>query len=100
MHPSDGLFGGWEVVYAVGVLECLSCFLGGAPWLPPSFVLDEWDAVTTLCITGADEEGFALVGDEYVSVFVHSDAGLGKDRNGPIVAGFTYAHEGLWEIGK
>jgi hypothetical protein len=63
-------------------------------------VLGEWDAVTSLSVAGTDEKGFALASDEHVSVSVHSDAGLGEDCNGPIVTGFTYAHERLWEIGK
>jgi hypothetical protein len=93
MHPSDGLFGGWEVVYAVGMAECLSSLFGGVPRLPPSLVLGEWDAVTSMCIAGADEEGFALASDEHVGVFVYRDPGLSEDGNGPIITCFAYAHE-------
>jgi hypothetical protein len=28
MHPSDGLFSGWEVIYTVGLLQGMACFFG------------------------------------------------------------------------
>jgi hypothetical protein len=92
MHPSDGLFGGWEVVYAVGLAEDVSCLLGWVSRLPSSFVLGEWDAVASMCVAVANKEGFALASDEHVGVFVDGDTGLSEDGDGAIIAGFTNAH--------
>jgi hypothetical protein len=93
VYPSDGLFGGWEVVYTVGVAEGLSCLLGRVPRLPSSFVLGEWDAVASMCVAGANEEGFTLASDEHVGVFVDGDTGLSEDGDGAVITGFTNAHE-------
>ena len=56
------------------------------------------DAVASVFVTGANEEGLAMASDENVGVFMDSYTGLSEDGDGAIVTGFAHTHEGLWEV--
>ena len=100
MHPFDGLFGGRQVVDTVGLSQGVSCFLGWVPRLPVPFVLHKRDSVSSMPVTGANEEGLTSASDEYVCVFMYGDPCLGEYGNVAVVTCFADAHEGLWEIVK
>ncbi len=98
MHPLDCLFGGREIVHAVGMSKGVACFLRWGLRLPIAFLLDEWDLVPTVFVACSNEEGFTLASDEYVLFFVDGDAGLRENGNGAIIASFADTHEGMWEV--
>ena len=66
--------------------------------MPVSFVLCKRDAVASMFVMGANEEGLATTSDENVGVFMDGYTGLSEDGEGAVVTGFAHAHEGLWEV--
>jgi len=98
VHPLHCLFGGREIVYAVGMAKGVACLLRCGPRLPIAFVLYEWDLVPTVFAACFNEEGFTLASDEYILFFVDGDAGPGEDGNDAIIASFADTHEGMWEV--
>ena len=85
VHPFDSLFDGWQIIDAVGLAKCLASFLGGFARLPLSLLLDEWDAISTIVVPNADEDGFAVACDEYVLLFVNRHTIFGENRDCAVV---------------
>ena len=72
------MLGGWKIVDAVGLSWYLSGLLGRLAWLPLTTLLDQWDAVSSICISLANQYRLTSAGDEYVLLFVHCDPSLVK----------------------
>ena len=65
-----------------------------------SLVLDEGDAIPTMCISCSNEERRTLASDGDVLFGMHQHTILCEDRDGAIITCFTDAHEGLGEVWK
>ena len=74
-------------------MEGVLCFFGWVPLLPVSLVLCERDAVASMCVAGANEEGLTTASDENVGVFMDGYTCLSEDGDGAIITGFAHAHE-------
>ncbi len=88
MHPFDGLFGRWEIVDAVGLLEYFPCLFGWTPRLPLSPLLHQRYLVSSMTISNSDEDGFAFACNEDVFFFeyivgclAHTHHELGESWN-------------------
>ena len=100
MYPFDGLFGGWQVIHAVGLSQHLFGSLGWCAWLLLSSLLDQWYAVATSFISCPNEGWLTFARNEYVLVIMYGGAVLSKDRYGSGIRCFAHAHEQVWEVLK
>ena len=55
-------------------------------------MLSEGNAVSSVFVADANEDGLTLAGDEHVLLSVYGDAFFGEDRNCSIIGDFAYAH--------
>ena len=57
------------------------------------FLLDEGNAVMSMTITDADEDGVIAAGDKYILFIMDSDAVFGENGDFAIIGSFANTHE-------
>ena len=93
VHPIDCFLCGWQVVYAINLLEIIIEFLRCLARLPLSARLGQWYAIPAVFILFIDEDRFSLARYEYVLLFVYRDALLGEYRHNATVGCLVNAHQ-------
>ncbi len=92
MHPFPGLLNGWKIIHAVGLSECLFCFLRWFPRLPLTMMLGQWYAISAMLVVHTYEEWFTLAHNEYILFIVNGHSILGKNGDVPIICDLSYTH--------
>ncbi len=100
MHPTNGLFHRREVIHAVGLLQGLGDTGSWGAGLPLASLLCERNAVATLVVSNANQNGFTLARDEDVGLVMNRDTITGENGDSVVIGEPTYTEQRSGELVK